>query len=199
MDEQIKQGLRWVLMTTESGWTQELAQVLGERQSDPEVLAEVQAFLMERIDTAAPNYQERMRQMVKWLDTRRRALASTSASELGQSVKAWMEATQAFEAVQGKMEAARAQLRSAQRELLTHLQDGQSVEFGGYLFTRRVGRTTLEVVEPYKVAFHFQRQVPDERALQDDYRRTGQPPTGTMVRHGDPELEVVFTGQADDD
>ncbi len=190
MDEDLRNGLRWVLLTTEDTWETEMVRVLAPLIGDRQALGELRTFLEERSGEADPMYQPRMEAMIDAVSARiggdpgSRPAVTELAMRYGQ-LDAEVEALET--ALAGRR-AARAEVES---QILSQLDDGQAVEFAGFRFERQAGGHAFEVGDRTRLTPAMCRMVPDLEAMQRYLAEHGESPPGVRASRRPPVLDVM--------
>ena len=194
MDEDLLHGLRWVLLTDESGWRAELDVVLGPIRGQRARLEEVRALLSERLPGADPAYRPRMQAMIQEVQRAASGAAEDSSVAWSQLARAWSEADRRLEGVERELEAARRSVAEVTARIRAQLAPGGHRVEGELRFERQADREVVSVVDADRVPRELCRSRPDPELLRRALRDTGQAPPGTVVVVEPGEVDFVRLG-----
>jgi hypothetical protein len=191
MDEDLRNGLRWVLLTTEDTWVDELDRVLAEHASSLGTLSDIANMLEGSMANAAPQYAARLEAMIG-------AVRSRLTNDAGDDQEFELLAAR-YAAVDDEvarldalLHERRQALAEIEQRLLPHVRD--RVEVGLYSFERIEAAPSLVIDDPRAVPPGLCRPAPDAEAVRRAWKQTGKAPFGTRVVHSPARLEVIRTG-----
>lgn len=192
MDEALQDGLRWVLLTTEESWLDELDRTLAPVAHDRAQVAAVRDFLRARLDGADVTWRPRMEGMIRALDARLGPVVA------GDPVPSLAIEYARLDAEVARLEAELATRLAARAAVEKKLNDaivpGSARELKGYRFERPPPHRRLEVVNPARLPPDLMTSTPDVERVRLRQQLTGVVPPGAAWVESEPGLVVVKIG-----
>lgn len=184
MNDELRNGLRWVLLTTEEDWRVELEQVFEQCSVDIDDLGEVETLLTATMSAAAPLYRARMEAMLVVV----RQKMATGGGGVEDLAERYAQLDDELAALERQIQEKRGELEKVSKQLLRRIEE--PVELGRYRFERIEGSQKLVVEFPETVPEELCTPGPDMTKLERAWKIRGDAPIGTRVVVVDPSLDV---------
>lgn len=186
MNDELRNGLRWVLLTTEEDWRVELEQVFEQCAVGLDDMGDIEALLLATKDSAAPLYRQRMEDMLLLV----RQKMSKGGGGVDELAHTYALLDDEIAALERQLVEKREALTEVSKRLLRRLPEGEALESGRYRFERIEGGQRLVVDLPAAVPEALCARVPDQAKLERAWKIRGEAPIGTRVVAVEPALDV---------
>lgn len=181
MDEALINTLRWVLLSDETGWRDELDRALREVAMRAGGLEEVAVFLADRYEAADPTYQPRMYKMIEHV--RRQSASLKDVGDVVPGLAAeYLRLDREVEELEARLHALRGSRAAIGERLLEHLEPGGARDLLGFRFEHAAAGEELLVRDPTLLPLELTVPAADLPAIQQWAQMHGRLPRGVERR-----------------
>jgi hypothetical protein len=178
MDEDLRNALRWVLLTDEVSWRGELSTALARVTGGADGLEEVKQFLELKLETADAHFHERMQKMIEEIGRRMDALHQKDDG-VGSLLDEYLRIAGEILHLEERLQPLVRHRQELERSIAEKMAPDSVREAAGFRFQKVSEREGLEVVDVLLLPLELTVPSPDHAAIDAWFEKQGTAPTRT--------------------